>query len=106
MRRWVRYLARIELGLELAGYGLILELFHRLRPGLEVGCGSAPSQLSDDLLFVVSDHRLSVLVPILVAAIELRVAFRPWVKRSVRLAAALAFAAMLASYVILIESFV
>jgi hypothetical protein len=102
-----RRLQRIELGLELALMGVILELFHRgIRPALDVGCGSELSQTSDGWLFFVSENHLSVIVPAVVALLELHVAFRPWVKRTVRLGGGAAFASMLLSYSVLVWSVV
>lgn len=106
LRVWRRFV-RIELAWELAIMGVVLELFHRgIRPALDVGCGSAPSQFSDDTLFFVSGNHLTLIVPALVALIELSVAFRPWVKRAVRLGLGTWLALMLSSYSVLVWSVV
>lgn len=107
MRSLWRRIQRIELGLELVIAGAILELFDwGIRPFVDVGCGSAPSQASDDLLVFVTEHRLTMIVPAVVMLIETQVAFRPWVKRVVRLGAGLMIALMLFSYGILARSFI
>lgn len=98
---------RIELALELALMGVILELFHRgIRPALDIGCGSSMSQLSDDLLALFSGYRLTMIVPVAVALIETHAALRPWVKRTVRLGSGFVIATMLLSYAISVWSFV
>ena len=94
MRSLLRRLQRIEL----FDWGI--------RPFVDVGCGSAPSQASDDLLIFATDHRLTMIIPAVVMLIETQVEFRPWVKRVVRLGAGLTFAFMLFSYGILARSFV
>lgn len=102
----MRRLARLELSLELGLASVALLLFRLIRPAVDVGCGSALSQMSDEFIEHFAASHLAIVVPAAVAMVELNWAIRPWVKRAVRLGVGCAWAAGLASYAVLAASFI
>lgn len=92
--------------MELALASGALLLFRAIRPSLDVGCGSALSQMSDDFIELFATHYLAILVPVTVAIVELNYAIRPWVKRTVRLGIGTTTILALASYAVLAASFI
>ncbi|MFO0599486.1 MAG: hypothetical protein U0228_29540 [Myxococcaceae bacterium] len=102
----MRRLLRLELSLELALASGAVVLFRVLRPAIDIGCGNSLTQASDDFIEFFSTHSSPIVVPALVALVELNYQVRPWVKRAVRLSIGVAAVVMLASYAILAASFI
>jgi RES domain-containing protein len=102
----VLHIARLELSLELSLASGALLLFRVIRPSLDVGCGSALSQMSDDFIEFFATHSLAIVVPAAVALVELNYAIRPWVKRAVRLGIGTAAILAIGSYAVLAAAFI